>query len=57
MSDQPEEPMQTTIFGDEVPLHEIPRATCSNSADCKAIASEHLDTCPIEIELKKVFGY
>ncbi len=49
--------MQTTIFGDEVPLHEIPRATCSNSKDCKAIASEHLDTCPVEIELKKTFGF
>ena len=30
---------------------------CTNDDQCKANADEHLDTCPVEAELKATFGY
>jgi hypothetical protein len=30
---------------------------CTSSADCPAGAGEHRDDCPVEAELRKVYGF
>ncbi len=49
--------MQTTIFGDEVPLHELPHLNCTNDEKCKAPVDAHLDTCPVEKRLREELGF
>lgn len=30
---------------------------CTRSPDCEAAADQHEDDCPVEIELKAIFGF
>ena len=57
MSDKPDEPMQLTVFGTEVPSSEVPHMNCSNSEDCQAPSDKHKDTCPVEQRLREDLGF
>ena len=57
MTIKPDEPMQITIFGDELPSSEIPRMNCSNDENCQARADEHIETCPVEQRLREELGF
>ena len=48
---------QLAIFDDTTATDMKPRLNCTNSDDCPAEADEHLDTCPVEHELRRTFGF
>lgn len=52
------EDMQIDLFGNEIP-HGIvvQNSICTKDENCTAQADEHEKDCPVELELRKEFGY
>lgn len=48
---------QLAIFDETSSTEMKPRLNCTNAAGCPAEADEHLDTCPVEAELKALYGF
>ncbi len=57
MTEKSDEPMQMTVFGDEVPMHKLPHLNCTNDEKCQAPVDAHLETCPIEQRLREEFSF
>jgi hypothetical protein len=49
--------MQTTIFGDEQPMSQVPHLNCTKKADCPAPADAHDPDCPVEQKLREIYGF
>ncbi len=49
--------MQLTVFGGEEPASEVPHMNCTNDEACKAPVDAHMDTCPVEKDLRKTYGF
>lgn len=57
MADEPED-MQLNLYGGEVPLTKVMEdSTCTRDAQCKAPVDGHHEDCPVEQELREVFGF